>query len=173
MPLTRRNSEEERYEEQQARQMDQQNMSLAAAQPDDHQIDPDLIRELTTTDLNQGTVDTLANMLSKDWVLSNLSEAEVHETRWLARVMMDQLEALHPHEDSIWTGEWRRYASGEDRQVLEPLDPAQRLVTFELIQTVISRAARSRDGWQQETMQKSIVQSIRDAANESDDGGWL
>ena len=169
--LTPDTTQEDQIREQRQNQEHMQN--LAQNLPENG-LDPDFVERVTNSELDQGTVRILSNMLSRDWVLSNFNEAEVHEIRWLARVMMDQLEALHPTEESIWTGEYRKYAAGNDRQALQPLDAAQRLVIFEFIQGTIARATRSKDGWQQEIFKKQITQSERvDRSADDDDGGWL
>lgn len=164
--------EPDEREEQKRNQMDMQNLAEAGA-TGPPTANPDYVDRITHSNLDQGTVDILSNMLSQDWVLGNLGEAEVHEIRWLVRVMMMQLESLHPPADSIWTGELRQYASGNQRQALEPLDPAQKLVIFELIQGVIARATRSKDGWQQEIFRKQIKQSETVDRSSDDEGGWL
>lgn len=156
----------------QQQQMHMQNLGEVGAL-DQGPADSDYVDRITQTELNQGTVRILENMLSRDWVLANFDDAEVHEIRWLSRVMMKQLEALHPPEDSIWTGNLRQYASDDDRQALEPLDSAQRLVVFETIQGVISRATRSKDGWQQENFRKQIKQSETLDRSTDEDEGWL
>ncbi len=169
-------SSEPDVDEQQAKQersqMHMQNLAEAGG-PQDGQVDSDYVRHITDSELDQGTVRILENMLSKDWVLANFNDAEVHEIRWLSRVMQKQLEALHPPEDSIWTGELRKYAADDDRQALTPLDSAQRLVVFETIQGVISRATRSKDGWQQENFNKTIKQSETIDRSQDEEGGWL
>jgi len=163
---------EEQREEQKLERMHMQNLGSTRG-TQQGQVDSDYVDRITQTELNQGTVRILENMLSRDWVLANFDDAEVHEIRWLSRVMMKQLESLHPPEDSIWTGELRKYAADDDRQALEPLDSAQRLVIFETIQGVISRATRSKDGWQQENFRKQIKQSETVDRSQDDDEGWL
>lgn len=163
-------SQEEAMEEQ---RKDQEHMQNLANNLQEAGVDPAYADRIIESDLEQGTVRILSNLLSRDWVLSNLNEAEVHEVRWLSRVMMKQLESLHPNEESIWQGEVRKYAFDEERQALKPLDSAQRLVIFEFIQGVVARAARSKDGWQQETLKKQITASERIDRDNDDDGGWL
>lgn len=169
MGVLSNNEEQDQRDEARRQQMHMQNL----ADPGGDNPDPDYVDRITQTELDQGTVRILENMLSRDWVLANFSDAEVHETRWLARVMMMQLEALHPPEDSIWTGELRAYAADEERQALQPLDSAQRLVIFETIQGVIARATRSKEGWQQENFNKTISQSETVDRSKDEDGGWL
>lgn len=164
--------EDDRPREEQTDPVHMQNLG-GMGPPEQAGADADYVDRITDTELNQGTIRILENMLSRDWVLANFDDAEVHEIRWLARVMQKQLEALHPPEDSIWTGELRKYAADDKRQGLEPLDSAQRLVVFETIQGVISRATRSKDGWQQENFRKQIRQSETYERGGEEDGGWL
>lgn len=170
MRLTKRKADEPDQDEQFRKQQHLQNVSTPADGAVDTQ---NFIEEITSTELEIETVQLLDNMLSSDWVLANFSDAEVHETRWLTRVMMLQLEALHPPEDSIWQGKYRMYASGNERQALTALDSAQRLEVFELVQGVISRATRGKDGWQQENFNKTHRVSETLDRSDEEDGGFL
>lgn len=140
---------------------------------DDGQMNRGYIDKVTNSELQQGTVDILQNLLSKDFVLGNLSEAEVHEYRWLVRELLLEVEAAHPDPKSMWQGRFRQVAAGKERQALEPLDSAQKTVMKQLIQGVIARATRSRDGWQQEEVNKSYRVSERREPDAKDDGGFL
>lgn len=171
MGLLRRNgrSEREIREEQQARKEDQINLSANV----EEDVDEDYVSLVTESELQQGTAEMLRNLLSRDWVLSKMSDAEVHEMRWLARTIADEVEAMHPPEDSIWQGDLRMYASGDPKQQLEPLSSTQKTEIFQLIQGFIARVARSKEGFQQETFKKQIRKSEREDRSEDEDGGWL
>jgi len=161
-------SPEEQQQNQQANQEHMTNLQFA----ENGDLDEGYIDKVTNSELDPGTVSTLSNLLSKDFVLGNLSEAEVHEHRWLTREIMIEVEAMHPDHDSMWQGRFRQVASGERRDALRPLDDAQKSVMQQFIQGVISRATRSKDGWQQEEVNKSYRVSER-VEPESDDGGFL
>jgi hypothetical protein len=169
--LSRGKDEQEQAREHQVANADHQ-MNFSAAQQDD-EIDAEYIDKMTGSQLSAGTVSILDNMLSTDWVLANFSEAEVNETRWLARTMMLRVEKLHPNSDSIWQGELRKYCSGDREQALPALDAKDRLVIFEFIQGTISRATRGRDGWQQDKFNESISVSERNDRGKDDKGGWM
>lgn len=173
MTVLRPSADDQREEQMRRQEESQQHMQNLQASLQDMGVDADYAQKVMDSDLNQGTVKLLGNMLSRDWILANFNEAEIHETRWLTRVMVDQLEALHPDQESVWTGEFRKYASGEDRQALQPLDSAQRLQIHEFVQGVIARATRSKEGWQQDTLRKQITQSITEDNRENDNDGWL
>ena len=136
-------------------------------------VDEDYLEQVLESELQPATAAMLTNLLSRDWVLSKMSNAEVHEMRWLSRTIADEIEAMHPPEDSIWTGEIRRYASGDPKQSLEPLNSAQKTEIFQFIQGVIARVARSKEGFQQETFKKQIRKSEREDRTEDESGGWL
>lgn len=162
------NDQSKQLEQQQAGQDHARNLANGL---EDLDVDAEYIDKLTQTELNDATVSMLANMLSRDWVLANMSDAEVNETRWLSRVMLLRVESLHPGPDSVWTGEFRKFCADNEQQALEPLTSAQRTEIFELIQGVIARATRSRDGWQQDKLNESISVSERRDNSEPDDGG--
>jgi hypothetical protein len=161
-------SAEEMQEEQQANQDHVTNLQFQ----DDGAMDKGYIDKVTNSQLQQGTVDILANLLSKDFVLGNLSEAEVHEHRWLTRELVLEVEAAHPRPNSMWRGRFRQVASGKERDALEPLDDAQKTTMQQFIQGVIARATRSRDGWQQEEVNKSYRVSERREPDKDDGGMW-
>ena len=167
--LRRSTDDSEEKREQMRRQQHMQNLSSH----EETSVDADIIRRISESELSVETISTLNNLVGKDWVLANFEDAEVHETRWLVRVMKDHLEAMHPDQDSIWQGEYRKYAFGDEYQALEPLSAAERLEIDEVIHGVISRATRSRDGWQQENFNKQIKQSETIDRTEDDSGGWL
>lgn len=159
---------EEAQAEEQANQDHVTNLQFA----DDGSMDEGYIDKVTNSQLQQGTVDVLANLLSKDFVLGNLSEAEVHEHRWLTREIVLEVEAEHPNADSMWQGRFRQVASGKERDALEPLDGPQKTTMQQFIQGVITRATRSRDGWQQEEVNKSYRVSERREPDKEDGGLW-
>jgi len=106
-------SDEELRQERRDEQLHQMNLSAAdAEQP----MDTAYIQQMTDHDLQDETVDMLSNLLDRDFMLGNLSEAEVHEYRWLARVMTLEIEALHPNRSGI-TRASQRYSctSASDR----------------------------------------------------------
>ncbi len=165
----RRSTAAEQQRKQQAQQEHMSNLQFS----DNGEMDEGYIDKVTSHELDPGTVSILSNLLSKDFVLGNLSEAEVHEHRWLSRELLLEVEAMHPRPDSMWQGRFRQVASGRERQALEPLDDAQKTVMQQFIQGVIARASRSRDGWQQEEANKVYRVSERREPDANDDGGFL
>jgi len=147
---------------------------LANIQAAEQGADPSTayVETILESELQDPTKEMLLNLLSRDWVLSQMNEAEVHEQRWLARVMADEIYAMHPAEDSIWQGAIRAYASDDPKQDIESLSSAEKTQIFQFIQGFISRVLRSRDGMQQETFRKNVRESRR-PSEDGDSGGWL
>jgi len=87
---------EDLRDQQRKQQLHQMNLNGARQQSESGSMDRTYIREMTNYELDPGTVKILSNLLDRDFMLGNLSEAEVHEYRWLARVLRLEVEALHP-----------------------------------------------------------------------------
>lgn len=163
-------SDDEIREEERKEQTHQMNLSTADA---DRPMDTAYINEMTDHNLQDPTVDMLANLLDQDFMLGNLEEAEVHEYRWLARVMKLEIESLHPNQDAIFEGELRAVAFDDKRQNIKPLSQREKATIEQFLMGVIARATRGRDGWQQEMFNKTISASERRDVTDGDDGGFM
>jgi hypothetical protein len=163
-------SDEELRQQAREEQLHQMNLQTADA---DAPMDTAYIQQMTDHDLKDETVDLLSNLLDRDFMLSKLSEAEVHEYRWLARVMTLEVEALHPNRNAVLQGNVRAMAFDDPDDGYDPLSDREKAKTEQFIMAVISRATRGRDGWQQEMFNKSISASETRKVNPDDDGGFL
>jgi len=164
-------TEEELREQQRQEQRHQMNLDGARAQSQG--MDRTYINEMTDHELNQGTVDILSNLLDRDFMLGNLSDAEVHEYRWLARVLRLEIEALHPNEDSVFQGAVRAVAFDDRADALPSLSEQDLAIIEQFLMAVIARATRGKDGWQQEMFNKTIQASETRQVGDDDEGGFL
>jgi len=98
--IFRQSEEEKRREEAEERQRHNLNLNAASAQAD-KPMDRAYIDKMTDHQLSQGTIDILSNLLDQDYLLGNMTEAEVHEFRWLARVLRLKVEAMHPPQEGV------------------------------------------------------------------------
>jgi len=162
---------EEVRDEQRRQQLHQMNLDGARTQSES--MDRTYIREMTDHELDQGTVDILSNLLDRDFMLGNLSDAEVHEYRWLARVLRLEIEALHPNENSIFEDSVRMIAFDDRKDKLPSLSEQDLTIIEQFLMAVIARATRGKDGWQQEMFNKTIQASETREVNADDDGGFL
>jgi hypothetical protein len=128
---------------------------------------------MTDHELDQGTVDILSNLLDRDFMLGNLNDAEIHEYRWLVRVLRLEIEALHPNEESVWKGPLRAIAFDDRGDALPALSEQDLSIIEQFLMGVISRATRGKDGWQQEMFNKTIQASETREVSDDDDGGFL
>jgi hypothetical protein len=170
--LDREKSREEMQEEQRQQQLHQMNLN-GARQEAERPMDTAYIDKMTGHQLEQGTIDLLSNLLDQDFMLGNLSDAEVHEYRWLVRVLRLEIEALHPNEDSIWQGRLRAVAFDDPTDALPSLSEQDLSIIEQFLMGVIARATRGKDGWQQEMFNKTIQASETREVGEDDDGGFL
>jgi hypothetical protein len=170
--LDREKSREEMQEEQRQQQLHQMNLN-GARQEAERPMDTAYIDKMTGHQLEQGTIDLLSNLLDQDFMLGNLSDAEVHEYRWLVRVLRLEIEALHPNEDSIWQGRLRAVAFDDPSDALPSLSEQDLSIIEQFLMAVIARATRGKDGWQQEMFNKTIQASETREVGEDDDGGFL
>lgn len=170
--LSKEKSREELQEEQVQQQLHQMNLNGARAESE-QPMERAYINEMTDHELEQGTIDILSNLLDRDFMLGNLSDAEIHEYRWLVRVLRLEVEALHPNEDSIWKNELRAVAFDDPKDALPALSEQDLSIIEQFLMGVISRATRGKDGWQQEMFNKTIQASETREVGEEDSGGFL
>jgi len=166
-------SEEEKRREE-AEENEEHRMNLSAARAEAEQpMDKAYIDQMTDHQLSQGTIDIMSNLLDQDFLLGNLTDAEIHEYRWLARVLRVEVEALHPSQEAILQGGVRMVAYDDVAQRLPPLDEVDKTVVEQFLMGVIARATRGKDGWQQEMFNKTITASERREVDSDDDGGFV
>ena len=146
---------------------------MAAEQETGPQLNDDHFQELVETGVPEDTVFHLRSLLSRDFVLSNLSEAEVHEMRWLARNLALRVFAIHPSKKSHMTGTYRQFIFDEQNQALTPLSDGQRAKIRSFILAYIARVSRSKSGWQQEELSRQYQVSEMRTDGDDDDGGWF
>jgi len=121
----------------------------------------------------EATVAKLQNMLSRDWVLGNLTEAQEHDARHKAEVLKLKIEDMHPPSESHMQGKVRQYFNGGDAsERLTSLSAQDRLLIDELIETLKTRFGRGRGGFEREQQNTSIsrAETDRDEGEESGDG---
>lgn len=176
MGILRDRGESDQPDQDEQFRLDQHAQNLAASGQqvwnDQGNMRTEYIREIVGHEMDDATVQLVSTYLSKQFVLSNFSEAEVHEFRWLSRELLIEIEDMHPNDRCVFTGESRK-AFFDTEFALTPLEDFERNKLFQLIQAAISRAARSKQGFQQEQFGKQVkVSEVRDADG-SDDGGWI
>jgi len=159
---------EEQAQRQEQMQDHQANLSQAQALTPDFNDRRQYLEEITEAGIDPSTVRMLDNMLSPDFILSNLKDSEIHEIKHLRKITLRKLFAAHPSQESIMRGELRDevYEGGEPAQALTQ---QQKIALDQFIRGAFTRLARSRDGFQQEEIGKSL--SVSERRSEKDDEG--
>lgn len=127
------------------------------------------LESLTNHDLDKNTIDTLQNLLSKDFVLGNLQEAEKDELKWLFRSVKRRVVAMHPPEESYVQGDYRKFLHDDEGDGFKALSDAEKEGIWHIIVGVHARVTRSVEGWQQEEFGK--VYAVSERRDGDDDGG--
>jgi len=127
--------------------------------------------ELNAGELHESTIAKLQNMLSRNWVLANLSDAQEHDIRLKLEVMKYKILSAHPPEESMITGPTRAFLFDDDSEDLEPLTQQQRLLVDEFIESLKGRLTRGRGGFERKQMNTSIAETRSGGEDEDDSGG--
>ena len=132
------------------------------------QVRREYLEELTSAGVPPETAKHLQGLLSEDFVLGNLRDEEVQETRWLARELQKEVEWMHPSEESVAQGEYRKFLYDDEDDGLSALSDKQEVQIGKFILDVFARVSRGRGGWQQEEMGKHYtVSEMKDGDSSS------
>lgn len=117
------------------------------------------LNKLTENQLDNGTIELMQNLFSHDFMLSNLTPAEVIEQKWLVRVVARKIKRMHPDSDAFAAGETRKVVFDDARAGLKPLSPHQESLLDQAVLQFLTRPPRSREGWQQDEVSKQLTVS--------------
>jgi hypothetical protein len=150
----------------------QGNLQQAQSLAPDFNDRREYLAEVVEDELDAATVGMLRNMTSRDFILSNLNDAEITEIKKLRRITFKKILAAHPNPNAIMQGDLRKDVY-ENGSALNPLTQNQKVLIDQYLRGAFARLARSRDGFQQEQFGKTISASERKDANDDDSGGVL
>jgi hypothetical protein len=109
--------------------------------------------------LQDQTVSKIRNLLSRDWVVANLTDAQEHEIRHRLEVLKLKVLGMHPPPESYNAGELRAFLLDDEDERLRPLTDEERVLIDELFETVKARITRGRGGFERELMRTNIARS--------------
>lgn len=122
-------------------------------------------------DLQDTTIAKLQNMVSRDWVLANMTDAQEHDIRFKLEVLKYKIIGIHPPEESVITGPTRAFLFDNPSEEMDPLTQQQRLLIDELIESLKGRLTRGRGGFERKQMNTSIAETrTQNNSEESSDG---
>lgn len=127
----------------------------------------------TPETLQDATVAKINNLLSRDWVVANLTDAQEHDIRNKLEVLKLKVLGMHPPAESYNTGKLRAFLLDDRDERLEPLTPEERVLIDELFETIKARMTRGRGGFERELMRTNIARSETAVEEEDTDDGAL
>jgi len=158
--------------EMRAEQHEQMNLSQAQQMTPGYGERREYLDRVIEDELDDATVGMLRNMTSADFILSNFNDAEINEIKKLREITFKMVVAAHPSQKAAMQGE-RRAKVYEDGKKLKPLDSNQEVLIKEYLRGAFARLVRSRDGFQQEQLGKTISESVTHTDSGDDSGGIL
>jgi len=124
-------------------------------------------------DLQEKTVAKIQSLLSRDWVLANLTEAQEHDARHKLEVMKLKVLGMHPPPDSGIQGRYRAFLLDDEDEALDALTQQERILIDELFETLKTRFTRGRGGFERELIETNIARTETGEDEPEDDSGGL
>jgi hypothetical protein len=142
------------------------------------ELDRGWMREILDTEdleeiLQPWTIEKIQAMLNKQWVLSNLTDAETHDRVYKLGVMKIKILGEHPPEESQIKREFRAFLYDDPTENLGELTPQERNTVDQIIMTLQTMVARSRDGFERKQINTRIGRTESESSgSESSDGAF-
>jgi hypothetical protein len=131
----------------------------------------EVIEQLTDTGIGQPAAESVADLLSEDYVLSNIQNADREYARLLARNIVKYCETQHPPLDSHMQGVCRMAMTGDLNDGKTGMSREEKTQLESILLGMFFRVSRSIDGWQQDKLTESIqTRRVEDNRMEADDG---
>lgn len=130
----------------------------------------ELVSELLETDVPEEILQLFSSELSRDHVLGNLKDEELHEYRYFVKNSMLMVKAKFPPPESAMQGELRDVVYDDDR---EPLNTDQLHKIRDAPWISHQRASRSKDFGQQKLITEQTKRQVVDDLREKDEGGSI
>lgn len=129
---------------------------------------------LAQTGMSDAGTKMLDNMVDRTFMLGNLSEAEVNEIKWRLHVQYIKIKARFPHQESVVQGKYRAYCFDDRSQDITALTDEQKIIISQMLIGIAVYVSRSRGGFQQEQLVKSIsVSEVRNPDEEEEKDGII
>lgn len=124
-------------------------------------------------DLQDKTVAKIQSLLSRDWVLANLTDAQEHDARHKLECMKLKVIGMHPPAESGIQGEYRAFLLNDEDEELYALTQQERLLIDELFETLKTRFTRGREGFERELIETNIARTETGEEESEEESGGL
>jgi len=148
----------------QQQQQQQQQPTIGGSKKDE------VIDQLTDTGINRPAAESVADLLSEDYVLSNIRNADREYARLLAKNIVHYARNQHPPLDSHMQGVSRMAMRGDLKDGKTGLTREQQTQLESVLLGMFFRVSRSIDGWQQDKLTESIQTRRVEDNRQPDDG---
>lgn len=141
-------------------------------------LDKGWMREMLDTEdleehLDEYEMDKVRALINKQWVLSNLSEAQTHDRWYKLEVMRIKIYGEFPPEESSIQGPVRAFLFDDPKEQLTALSPEQRNIIDQIILSIQNMVARSTDGFERKQINTSIARSESEQETPEKNSGGL
>jgi hypothetical protein len=131
----------------------------------------EVIEQLGDTGISKPKQDSIADLLSEDYVFANIKTQDREYARLLAENVVLFAKCRHPPEDSHVSGSARAVMTGDVDDTIEPMTTREQNQVESLLLGMFFRTSRSVDGWQQDKLTEQIqTRRVEDNRDRGDDG---
>lgn len=164
------NPEELQRERERQREHDRENYVIQEAFNAKGNLDRGWMREILDVDdleekLQPQMVAKVQSMLNKQWIVSNLTDAEVHDRWYWLDVQKLKLLGAAPPEGSRVVGELRANIYNDRTENIRPLTSAERNAIDQIIKGLQNMVTRSRGGFEREQINTNIARTETESKN--------
>lgn len=165
--MSQSNGQIQKVQEERQRERQHQQQLKGLQFDDNGQLTEDTIEALVDTDeLQDETVATMKNYLTRNWILGNLNDAQEHDFWYKMEVMKYKVFAAHPPEGSLITGATRAFLLDDRQEYKEPLTADERNLIDSFFDSLKIQLTRSREGFEREMLSKQVRESRTGKLNE-------
>lgn len=131
------------------------------------------LQEILDTDdlesrLQEQMVVKIQQMLNRQWVLANLTDAETHDRIYKLEVMKLKLLGEAPPDESAVQGPLRAWLYDDEEERLQSLTAQERNSIDQIITTLQNMVTRSRGGFEREQINTNIARTESQQSKESE-----
>lgn len=169
--------EQRRKQREKERAEDREQRRLEKAFNADGQLSEGWLKEILGTDdihqyLDEYELRAVRGMINRQWVLANLTEAQVHDRWYKLEVMKYKILGRFPPDESAIQGEVRAFLYDDETEKLSALTAQQRNAIDQIILSLQNMVSRSKGGEERRLIDTNIARTEREET-EGDDGGRL
>jgi|SRR6056297_1045969 len=134
--------------------------------------DRQMLQMLSQAGVHKDHAEAVRDLLSQDFLLSNLREKNIRYIRLLAEnVALYASCDLPPAESALKGPAAAALLSDPEAADLKPMTPKERDRVESVMLAFFARVSRSVDGWQQDKLSEQIITQRQEALEEDDSSG--